>query len=122
MKFSLKDLPILLCFPVIMSVGQIMFREAAVKFSGKPVSELMLGLIRTPIFHGALILYAFATVLWVWLLSRYPLALAYPIAVMAVVFTPLIDCFVFRQSLPVTYWPGLGLMIAGVLVIVRSKL
>ncbi len=121
MKFSVRDFVILLSFPAIMSVGQILFREAAVKFSGKPVTELMLGLLRTPHFHGALAFYASATVLWVWLLSRYPLALAYPIAVLAVVFTPLIDKFFFHQHLPSTYWPGLVLIIGGVIVIVRSS-
>jgi drug/metabolite transporter (DMT)-like permease len=121
MKFSIRDFVILLSFPAIMSVGQIMFREAAVKFSGKLVTELMLGLLRTPLFHGALAFYAIATVLWVWLLSRYPLALAYPIAVLAVVFTPLIDKFFFHQHLPSTYWPGLALIIGGVIVIVRSS-
>lgn len=121
MKFSFKDFVILLSFPAIMSVGQIMFREAAVKFSGKPVSELLFGLLRTPLFHCALAFYALATVLWVWLLSRYPLALAYPIAVLAVVFTPLIDKFYFHQHLPFTYWPGLALIITGVIVVVRSS-
>jgi drug/metabolite transporter (DMT)-like permease len=121
MKFSLKDFVILLSFPAIMSVGQIMFREAAVKFSGKPVSELLFGLLRTPLFQCALAFYALATMLWVWLLSRYPLALAYPIAVLAVVFTPLIDKFYFHQHLPSTYWPGLALIITGVIVVVRSS-
>lgn len=121
MKFSLKDFVILLSFPAIMSVGQIMFREAAVKFSGKPVSELLFGILRTPLFHGALTFYAFATVLWVWLLSRYPIALAYPIAVLAVVFTPIVDRFFFHQHLPATYWPGLALILGGVLVIVRGS-
>ena len=121
MKFSISDFVILLSFPAIMSVGQIMFREAAVKFSGKVVTELMLGLLRTPLFHGALAFYAIATVLWVWLLSRYPLALAYPIAVLAIVFTPLIDKFFFHQHLPSAYWPGLALIIGGVIVIVRSS-
>jgi drug/metabolite transporter (DMT)-like permease len=121
MKFSFKDFFILLSFPAIMSVGQIMFREAAVKFSGKPVSEALLALLRTPLFQGALAFYALATVLWVWLLSRYPLALAYPIAVLAVVFTPLIDKFFFHQQLPSGYWPGLGLILSGVVVIVRGS-
>ena len=121
MKFSFKDFVILLSFPAIMSVGQIMFREAAVNFSGKPVKELLFGILRTPLFHGALTFYAFATVLWVWLLSRYPIALAYPIAVLAVVITPLIDRFFFHQQLPSTYWPGIALIIAGVIVVVRSN-
>ncbi len=121
MRFSIQDLVILLCFPAIMSVGQIMFREAAIKFSGKPIVELMLGLVRTPLFHLALAFYAVATVLWLWLLSRYPLAVAYPIAVLAVVFTPLIDRFGFRQQLPATYWPGLALIIVGVVVIVKAR-
>ena len=121
MKFSVRDFVILLSFPAIMSVGQILFREAAVKFSGKPLIELMLGLLRSPLFHGALVFYALATGLWVWLLSRYPLALAYPIAVLAVVFTPLIDKFFFNQHLPSAYWPWLALIIGGVIVIVRSS-
>ena len=121
MRFSLRDLATLLSFPAIMSVGQIMFREAAVKFSGKPITVLLLGLIRTPLFHCAIAFYVVATAVWVWLLSRYPLAIAYPIAVMAVVFTPLIYKAFFHQQLPNSYWFGLCLIIAGVLIIVRPS-
>lgn len=120
MKTSVSDIMLLFTFPAIMSVGQIMFREAAVKFSGKPIDELILGLLRTPLFHAALAFYAVATIFWVWLLSRYSLSLAYPIAAFAVVFTPIIDRFFFQQHVPLTYWPGLALVICGVIVIVRS--
>ena len=121
MKTSVSDILLLLIFPVLMSVGQIMFREAAVKFSGKPTGELVFGLLRTPLFHAALAFYAVATIFWVWLLSRYTLSLAYPIAVFAIVFTPIIDRFFFKQHVPLTYWPGLVLIISGVIVIVRSR-
>jgi drug/metabolite transporter (DMT)-like permease len=121
MKFALKDFFLLLTFPAIMSVGQIMFREAAIKFSGKPITEMLLGLLRTPIFHAAIVFYIVATVVWVWLLSRYPLAVAYPIAVLAVIFTPAIDALFFNRHLTSVYWLGLGLIIAGVIVVVRPS-
>ena len=121
MKPGTFDILILMIFPAMMSVGQILFREAAAAQGRKPVVALMTGLLQSPVFFVAMGFYAVATVVWVWLLSRYPLAIAYPIAVLAVVFTPLIDKFFFRQQLPSTYWIGLVLIIAGVLVVVRGK-
>lgn len=121
MRFSPKDMSLLFCFPVIMAVGQILFRQATAGHSDKNAVQLMQTMLATPSFYAALAFYAFATVWWVWLLSRYPLSVAYPIAITAVVFTPLIDRLVYRATFHWTYWLGLALIAGGVVIIVRSK-
>ena len=40
---------------------------------------------------------------------------------MAVVFVPLLEVFIYKQKLAPAYWVGLLLVIAGILIIVRSK-
>lgn len=115
-----KDLLILMSFPAMMSVGQILFREAATQQTGKTLKYLFLGLLQSPIFYIALLFYAVATLVWIWLLTRYPLSIAYPIAVTAVIFTPLIDKFIFKNQLANMYWAGLAIMFLGIFIIIRS--
>lgn len=120
MQLTLKDVGIMLTFPAVMSFGQILFREVAIKQAGKPLLEILAGVAVTPLFYVALTFYAFATILWIWLLTKYPLTIAYPIAVLAVIFAPLIDKFFFRHPISNGYWFGIALIICGVQVITRT--
>ena len=86
-----------------------------------PISKLLSLLIRMPLFHIALIRYGVSTVLWISLIGRYTLAIAYPFAAMAVVMVPLVEVLVYKQRLASVYWVGLSLVIIGILIIVRSK-
>ncbi len=104
-----------------MSAGQILFRASALKVSGLPLKEMIQSLLFMPGFVTALAVYGFATILWVWLLSRYPLSLAYPFATLAVLVVPIIEMLIYQKPLAPLYWVGLALIFAGVLVVVQSK-
>ncbi len=120
MRISLLDLALLTAFPFVMAVGQLLFKQAALAGQGLPLMSAMMRFLHQPIFYGAVGLYGLATLFWLWLLTRYSLALAYPFAVLAVVFVPLLEKFLFQQKLGVSYWLGLSLIIGGVLVIVQT--
>jgi multidrug transporter EmrE-like cation transporter len=121
MILGLSDIVRLLSFPLLMSIGQVMFRHSALQTAGKPLSALLPALLKVPIFYGAILLYGFCTVLWIWLLARYTLSIAYPFAAIAVAAVPVVEMLVFRQRMPPLYWLGLGLIMAGVLIIARIK-
>lgn len=121
MKLGPSDVLKLLSFPALMSIGQLLFRKAAIAGAGKPVKEMMLLALREPTFLLAIFLYGSSTILWLWLLGRYSLAVAYPFAIIAVVTVPLLERFCFNQPLPSTYWIGLALVAGGAFVIVRGS-
>ena len=121
MPLKLTDILWLISFPALMSVGQILFRASALNVSGRPLKEMIFGLLFMPSFNAALVVYGFTTLLWVWLLSRYPLSLAYPFATLAVLVVPIIEMLIYQKPLSSGYWVGLALIFAGVLVVVHSK-
>jgi drug/metabolite transporter (DMT)-like permease len=108
----------LLGFPSPMSVGQLLFRCGALGIAGKPFQVIVALLLTMPAFYAAVLLYGACTLLWVWLLGRYSLSLAHPIAALAVVVLSLLDTLCFQQPLSGTYWLGPFIILSGTLLIV----
>ncbi len=119
MKLHWKDIAILTSFPLLMSVGQLLFKQAAQKASGVPWLESFSVYLAAPVFYLAMVLYGCATILWLWILSRYSLALAYPFGVFAIAIVPFLESWFFHNALSTGYWLGLSLIILGAFVIVR---
>ncbi len=117
---KISDIFLLLTFPAVMSTGQILFRKSALAVAGNSFPMLLVALVRLPSFHVALILYGLSTILWIWLLGRYPLSIAYPFATLAIVLVPVLERIFFNQDLSRSYWFGLALIIAGAFVVVRG--
>lgn len=119
--FSLSDLMWLLSFPILMSVGQMIFRFIGGRTAGMPIRSVVGVLFTLPAFYVAAAIYGFSILLWVWLLGKYPLSLAYPFAALALVLVPMLEMLVYKQPLTVTYWIGVLIIASGVVLIVTSQ-
>jgi drug/metabolite transporter (DMT)-like permease len=108
----------LLCFPVALTAGQILFKRSAqqVDVSGPWVFALM----RLPSMWVALALYAIATVLWVRILTTVPLSRAYPFAAVAFVLVPAAGYLLFHEPINARYAFGAALIVVGVIVAARA--
>jgi len=106
----------LACVAVI-SIGQLLFKLASglIDFR-QPLAEPR-GLM---ILGAALAIYGGATVLWVMVLKHAPLSRIYPIMALSFVLTPLGAMLVLKEPLSGGYWAGVGLILAGLIVIGRS--
>jgi len=120
MNLKIIDILVLGSFPLLMSIGQLLFRICSSKTAGVHLSDFPFLLLRNPLFYFAIGLYGFATVIWLWLLSRYSLATAYPFAALAVAMVPILEVIFFRTHLSAGYWIGLVLIISGLIIIVKS--
>lgn len=110
----------LISFSAILACGQLLFKHAsaAVDERGGAIGIISQILLQPGFWIGGS-LYAAATVLWIWLLSRIPLSIAYPISAFSFVIVPILSWFLFSEPISIRYWVGLSLIIVGVLVIVR---
>src|SRR5438105_13905950 len=63
---------------LLLAAGQILFKRTATRLVGLPMPEQLAVLLVQPSFWAGCLLYAAATVLWVWLLTHIPLSAAYP--------------------------------------------
>jgi len=105
---------LLLCVLGI-SAGQLMFKLSARSIAGAGPADLWrLGL--SPWFLGALVTYAAATVLWVWLLRELPLNRAYPFFALSFLFVPLFGGLLLGEPTDARYWVGVALIVAGIWV------
>ena len=110
----------LLSFSVLMSVGQILFKRASV--GSPPLTSLSsaLALTSNAWFVSGVLLYAFATVLWIHVLQHVPLARAYPFVALGFVLVPLAGAYFFDESLDGRYLLGVALIVSGILLTVRT--
>lgn len=99
-----------------LAVGQFLFKQAATALRGVPFLNGLASLLRSPSLYGAFLLYGLAAILWVWILSRVPLAQAYPWMASSVVIVPLLAWKFLGEQLSPTFWPGLVLIFIGLLL------
>ena len=68
---------------------------------------------------GTGICYASATVLWMYILKKFPFSMAYPMISLSYVFGMLAAVFIFHESIPLTRWLGVLLIMGGCVLIAR---
>jgi len=60
-----------------------------------------------------------ATVLWGYILKNLDFSIAYPITAFAYIFGMLAAIFIFHETVPLTRWIGVGLIILGVVFLAK---
>jgi undecaprenyl phosphate-alpha-L-ara4N flippase subunit ArnE len=60
-----------------------------------------------------------ATVLWGFILKHFEFSVAYPITAVAYIFGMLAAIFIFHETVPLTRWIGVGLIMLGVVFLVK---
>jgi multidrug transporter EmrE-like cation transporter len=103
-----------LLLALTMCVGQVLFKLASQQ---QPADAFSFGrLIATPWFLGALALYGASTILWVYILARMPLSIAYPFSLLGAALVPVAAFFIFGEPMGVRVWIGTALVLAGLFV------
>jgi drug/metabolite transporter (DMT)-like permease len=116
MSWTARQLLELICFPVAMAAGQILFKRAASHITPGAGSSWLIEVSRLPTLWIAVALYAGATLLWVRILSTVPLSRAYPFAALAFVLVPAAGYLFFNESITLRHALGTTLIVVGVAV------
>ncbi|WP_084435647.1 EamA family transporter [Desulfomicrobium escambiense] len=105
---------ILILFTVLsLSLGQILFKLAAEKINFSLAGILSLFNINLLV---ALLVYFFATGMWLFVLKQIPLRIAYPYAALAFIFVPLLGHFIIGEKIYWNTFVGASLILVGVLI------
>ena len=100
--------------------GQLLFKLAAARLDvGHGAAALASSFVTAPMI-AALLLYAAATVAWVYLLHGLPLTRAYPFIALAFAVVPLLAWLLFREPLDLRYCAGLALMLVGLYLVAST--
>ena len=99
----------------LLAVGQMLFRLGA---HGREISAFrdVLRLLFYPHILAAVTLYAGATLLWIYILTKAPLSYAYPIQALAFPLVVVLSAAVFHETVPIHRWVGIGVIMLGVFI------
>jgi drug/metabolite transporter (DMT)-like permease len=76
-------------------------------------------IVFTPLIFLGFVLYIIATVIWMSLLSKFPISFLYPLQSLAYVFSLFIGLIIFKEFIPINRWIGTGVILFGVYLIVK---
>ena len=60
-----------------------------------------------------------ATIIWMYILKRFELSVAYPLISISYIFGMLASVFIFKEAVPFTRWIGVGFIMLGVIFLVK---
>lgn len=104
---------IIIACVVVMTIGQILFKQAAVNYN-KTSNIFDWGVFGILLIAG--ILYFSSTGLWVWALRSMDISKAYPYFALGFVFVPLLGAWWFDEVLNLKYAIGVSLIVLGVIL------
>jgi drug/metabolite transporter (DMT)-like permease len=120
MSWTARQLIELLCFPVAIAAGQILFKRAASQITSGVGGSWLFEVARLPTIWVAVAMYAGATLLWVRILTTVPLSRAYPFAAVAFVLVPAAGYLFFHEPITIRYAVGAALIFIGVAIAAGS--
>ncbi len=103
----------LIMLPVVIAVGQILFKITSRDVAALDVASL-LKLSVNGYFIVALLLYAVATVAWVYVLRHFPLSKAYMFMGLTFVFVPLLSYWFLKEPISLRYLAGAAFIVLGI--------
>ena len=105
-------------------VGQFLLKAGAVKLARLDlgaIAQVLWGIATTPELLLGLACYGAGAVSYILLLTKVDLSVASPAIALVYVFSVAIGYFVFRETIPPSRVVGLGLIVAGVILVVWKK-
>ena len=112
----------LLGFVLLLTAGQLLFKQTAVSTAALKNISGMVSLASNIWFWLAVGLYGSATLLWIGILQKTPLSVAYPFTALAFVAVPVASWAFMGESLTLGCIAGGFLIILGIGVIACSSL
>jgi multidrug transporter EmrE-like cation transporter len=106
----------LLGTPFLIAAGQVLFKLTSATTGGLNAKGLA-GLLLNPLFIAALALYAFGTIVWIFVLKQVPLTIAYSFMGLTFCFVPLLAQLFLGEALTLRYFLGVALIIGGMVAI-----
>ena len=116
-SMSAIDFVLCLLCALALSIGQILIKLAARQLEEQSLTASFLASAwKNGFLLSAVLVYGAATILWVWLLRRVPLTVAYPFTALAFVLVPIASFFLLEEPLSTRLILGSLLIVAGIAV------
>ncbi|MBM3450967.1 MAG: multidrug resistance protein [Armatimonadetes bacterium] len=104
---------------VLLKLGVTTVRD---RFAGDlgGITRFLIGALTTPAVLGGFLLYGAASLLWLVIIARTPLSLAYPMLALGYVIVIASSAWLFGEALPMIRILGIGAILIGIFLISRT--
>lgn len=102
---------------ILMSVGQLFFKQSAIFCEARPDLNIVLRYLFNPWFYGALTFFGISTLTWVKILTEMKISVAYPILSISYILTAIGAYYFFGERLTALNLVGIFLVMIGVSII-----
>jgi multidrug transporter EmrE-like cation transporter len=119
----MKGIPLILTAVLMGAAGQVIMKKGMLAYgevSAGSVWRELIPILKVPFVSLGLLCYALSAVLWIAVVSKIDLSLAYPMVSVAYVAVFVASWLLFGEKISALRVAGLVLIVAGVLVISRS--
>jgi drug/metabolite transporter (DMT)-like permease len=107
---------------VVMSVtAQLMLRRGMAQAAGSHGLALLRSAALSGWVVGGLLVFATGTAVWLLVLSRVDLAVAYPLGSLSYVLVTLLSAALLHEQVPLLRWIGTALILTGIMVVARGE-
>ena len=111
----IKNIMLCLLSVALLVGGQLLFRYSTNNVEVLSLSDIF-KILLSPYAILALALYAGATLLWIYILTRMPISHAYPIQALAFPLVVIFSVLLFQETVPVNRWIGVVIIVLGVFI------
>lgn len=109
---------LLLCNVLLLVSGQVLWKIAVTGIETWNFTTA-LKVALSPYFIGGASLYVLATAIWLVILSKLPLSVAYPSQSIGYIFGAIIAFLLFRETISPTQWAGMAVIVFGVYLVAK---
>ncbi len=90
------------------------------EFSFANIWPIALKVLQNPYLLGGMFVYVFSLAAWLLTLSRVEVSVAYPMTSLGYIFTAFVGCCYLNESISLTKFIGIAIIILGVFLVTRS--
>jgi drug/metabolite transporter (DMT)-like permease len=124
---NFANIGLLFAASVASVIGQFFLKTGAKEFgavnlgSVQSIVSSIFQILFIPQIMGGILSYAIGLFAYIFALSRMPISIVSPSIAMSYVFAVLMGKFIFGEDVPVTRYVGMGLIVCGVIFIMKDK-
>lgn len=121
----MKEIPLILLAVVINTLAQLALKAGMDKigyfdFSFRDLTTISLQVATNPFILAGLMCYVGSVVIWLLVLSRIQVGVAYPLMSLGYIFTAIAAYYLFNEPLSVVRIAGIGVIMLGVYLVART--
>lgn len=121
----MKEIPLILLAVIINTLAQLALKAGMDKigyfdFSFRDLTTISLQVITNPFILAGLVCYVGSVAIWLLVLSRIQVGVAYPLMSLGYIFTAVAACYLFNEPLNMVRIAGIGVIMLGVYLVART--